>query len=169
MENYTHLFTEYEKQELEKYTNTSLYYLGENGTKSEATSQSYNNYGFDDSKQKLYIKEGDHIDYRYEIVKKLGKGRESTVVKAIDHKDGTEVALKVIRSKAYFVEAAEDEIALLEKLNEQDPDEEYGIDKTLRSFKWRKHYIIVQQLMQCNLKTYMSELQDDPEKEDKLR
>ena len=85
----------------------------------------------DDSKQKLHVKDHDMIDYRYEVMEKLGKGRESTVVKAFDHKTGDEVAMKVIRSKQYFIDAAEDEIALLGRLNEMDPDEEYGIDQAI--------------------------------------
>jgi dual specificity tyrosine-phosphorylation-regulated kinase 2/3/4 len=39
------------------------------------------------------------LDYRYEIVKKLGKGSFGIVVRAFDHKLKEFVALKVLKNK----------------------------------------------------------------------
>lgn len=41
----------------------------------------------------------DHIDYRFEIVKKLGKGSFGIVVRVFDHKLKEFVALKVLKNK----------------------------------------------------------------------
>ena len=108
------------------------------------------------------------IDYRYEILGFLGRGQESSVSKALDHQTGEIIAMKIIKSKKKFVEAAQDEIALLTRLNEMDANEEYGIDNAIRTFVWRKHYVIVQELMESNLKKYIDSITDEDTKEDKL-
>ena len=60
----------------------------------------YNN-GFDDRKVYYNVTAGDHINYRYEIKKIIGKGRYSKVYLATDHKykGGKRVILKIIRNK----------------------------------------------------------------------
>jgi dual specificity tyrosine-phosphorylation-regulated kinase 2/3/4 len=41
----------------------------------------------------------EHIAYRFEVVKKLGKGSFGVVLKCFDHKKKEFVALKIIRNK----------------------------------------------------------------------
>ncbi len=41
----------------------------------------------------------DHLAFRYEILEVIGKGSFGQVVKAIDHKTGNLVAVKIIRNK----------------------------------------------------------------------
>lgn len=41
----------------------------------------------------------DHIDFRYEILKRLGKGSFGVVLQCKDHKTGDIVALKIVRNK----------------------------------------------------------------------
>ena len=41
----------------------------------------------------------DHMVYRYEVLEVIGKGSFGQVVKAIDHKTNTLVAVKIIRNK----------------------------------------------------------------------
>ena len=43
--------------------------------------------------------ENDHIGYRYEVLKFLGKGSFGTALQCIDHKTGKEIALKVVKNK----------------------------------------------------------------------
>ena len=43
--------------------------------------------------------DNDHIGYRYEVLKFLGKGSFGTALKCIDHKTGREIALKVVKNK----------------------------------------------------------------------
>jgi dual specificity tyrosine-phosphorylation-regulated kinase 2/3/4 len=44
------------------------------------------NYGFDNEQQEYIVVMNEHIAYRYEIVKKIGKGSFGIVLRAFDHK-----------------------------------------------------------------------------------
>ena len=53
---------------------------------------------FDDEEGYYNIVLGDHINYRYEIIKILGKGSFAQVVQARDHMKKREIALKITRN-----------------------------------------------------------------------
>ena len=57
------------------------------------------NHGFDTDDQEYVVRYNDHIDYRYEIVKKLGKGSFGIVLRVFDHKMQEFVALKILKNK----------------------------------------------------------------------
>lgn len=57
------------------------------------------NHGYDTDQQEYHVRYNDHVDYRYEIVKKLGKGSFGIVVRAFDHKEKEFVALKILKNK----------------------------------------------------------------------
>jgi len=97
----THLFnllTHYEKKEIAKYS--EVYYLGTPESKdqrnlknilnsrSNSMNTSGNNYTFDrNGGGGLYkVIQGDHIAYRYEVIKELDRGAFGQVLKCIDHK-----------------------------------------------------------------------------------
>lgn len=44
----------------------------------------------------------DHIGYRYELLKFLGKGSFGIAVKCFDHKRKEEVAIKIIKNKKKY-------------------------------------------------------------------
>ena len=44
---------------------------------------------------------GDHLEYRYEVIKDIGKGAFGQVVECYDHKEGRSVAIKINRNSAY--------------------------------------------------------------------
>jgi len=39
----------------------------------------------------------DHVAFRYEIMEVIGKGSFGQVIRALDHKTGQQVAIKIIR------------------------------------------------------------------------
>lgn len=41
----------------------------------------------------------EHLAYRYEVIKKLGKGSFGIVLRAFDHKQKEFVALKILKNK----------------------------------------------------------------------
>ena len=56
------------------------------------------NHGFDNEQQEYIIVMNEHIAYRYELVKKIGKGSFGTVLRAFDHKTKEFVALKILKN-----------------------------------------------------------------------
>ncbi|KAI8604079.1 serine/threonine-protein kinase SRPK2 [Dissophora ornata] len=70
-----------------------------------------------------YISVGDVFhDGRYVILRKLGWGHFSTVWLAKDKVNNRHVALKVVKSATHYTETALDEIKLLEKVVQANPD-----------------------------------------------
>ena len=61
-------------------------------------------------------------DGRYIVVRKLGWGHFSTVWLSRDIETGKHVALKVVRSAAHYTETAVDEIKLLQKIVQANPN-----------------------------------------------
>lgn len=61
-------------------------------------------------------------DGKYTVVRKLGWGHFSTVWLSKDNNTGKHVALKVVRSAAHYTETAIDEIKLLNKIVQANPD-----------------------------------------------
>ena len=61
-------------------------------------------------------------DGKYTVVRKLGWGHFSTVWLSKDNTTGKHVALKVVRSAAHYTETAIDEIKLLQKIVQANPD-----------------------------------------------
>jgi serine/threonine-protein kinase SRPK3 len=66
---------------------------------------------------------GEHFkDGKYTVVRKLGWGHFSTVWLSRDNTTGKHVALKVVRSAAHYTETAIDEIKLLNKIVQANPN-----------------------------------------------
>ncbi|KHN94389.1 serine/threonine-protein kinase SRPK2 [Metarhizium album ARSEF 1941] len=61
-------------------------------------------------------------DGKYTVVRKLGWGHFSTVWLSRDNTNGKHVALKVVRSAAHYTETAIDEIKLLNRIVQANPD-----------------------------------------------
>lgn len=56
------------------------------------------NYGFDNEQQEYIVIMNEHLDYRYELLKKIGKGSFGIVLRAFDHKTKEFVALKILKN-----------------------------------------------------------------------
>lgn len=80
--------------------------------------QTATNFGYDDERGDYNIILGDHLAYRYEVVDVLGKGSFGQVVRCIDHRTGSLVAVKIIRNKKRFHQQALVEVEILQKLRE---------------------------------------------------
>lgn len=57
------------------------------------------NNGFDSDSNEYLSRINEHISYRYEITKKLGKGSFGVVLKCYDHKNKEYLALKILKNK----------------------------------------------------------------------
>lgn len=109
------------------------------------------NFGYDDERGDYNIVEGDHLVYRYEVVDLLGKGSFGQVVRCIDHKTGTLVAIKIIRNKKRFHQQALVEVDILQKLKEWDPNKKHNVVNFDQSFYFRGHLCISTDLLDMNL------------------
>ncbi|KAI9836101.1 MAG: hypothetical protein M1819_001717 [Sarea resinae] len=86
-------------------------------TADEEDSEDYCKGGYHPVQVGEIFKEG-----RYTITRKLGWGHFSTVWLSRDNETGKHVALKVVRSAAHYTETAIDEIKLLTKIVQANPD-----------------------------------------------
>lgn len=93
----------------------------------------------------------DHLAYRYEILQVLGKGTFGQVVKCFDHKRKEEVAVKVIRNKKRFYRQALVELKILQKLRQNDRENNYNVVRIKNYFMFRKHVCITFELLSLNL------------------
>lgn len=93
----------------------------------------------------------DHVGYRYELLKIIGKGSFGQVVKAYDHKLNEHVALKIVRNEKRFYRQAQEEIRILEHLRKQDVHNLMNIIHMFDSFTFRKHMCITFELLSINL------------------
>lgn len=68
--------------------------LSEMGVFNEQT-----NNGFDNDQNEYITRTNEHLNFRYEINKKVGKGSFGVVMRAYDHKEKEYVALKILKNK----------------------------------------------------------------------
>lgn len=150
--------TAYEREEIKEYT-PKVYYAGiECKHKIQGTSKD----GFDDENGHYRVVEGDHIVYRYEIVKELGRGTFGVVVKALDHKRKRHVAVKIIKGKPSYTKQAKEEVKILQLLARNDPHNNAHIVRLLDVGMFRNHYILVFELLGMDLYTLCQKLQFKP-------
>ncbi|KAL7297343.1 hypothetical protein TKK_0009735 [Trichogramma kaykai] len=109
------------------------------------------NDGWDDDNHDYIIKNGEKFLDRYEIDSLIGKGSFGQVVKAFDHEEQSQVAIKIIKNKKPFLNQAQIEVRLLEMMNRADTDNKYYIVKLKRHFMWRNHLCLVFELLSYNL------------------
>ena len=72
-------------------------------------------------------------------------------MKAKDHRNNIEVALKIIRNERRFHRQAQEEIRILEHLRKQDSSNRSNIVHMLETFTFRNHICITFELLSINL------------------
>lgn len=157
-EYFVHLTT-YEKKEILEYPR--VFFIGKIGIKKRTpqTASIYPGadgfdskvYGYDDNNGSYIPVIHDHIAYRYEVLKIIGKGTFGVVLQAYDHKTLKSVALKVIRNQTRFHTQAKEEIKILTKLLENDQDDKFNVVHMYDHFMFRNHPCIVFELLSLNL------------------
>ena len=118
MDNFRRYLTPYEIEEIKAYP--QIFYFAPSAQKVQSSPDKPNNQGYDDDKGRYKCIRHDHIAYRFEILRGLGKGSFGDVVKTYDHKTKKHVAIKIVRNEKRFHRQGQSEIKLLELLKGQD-------------------------------------------------
>ena len=145
---FKYLLSPFEQGEVLEYN--EIYFLGLSAQKTKSYSVNMN-YGYDDERGDYLITTGDHIAYRYEIIKFLGKGSFGQVVQVFDHKSKEHLALKIIRNRPRFHQQAEIEVKVLRSLMENDKSDKFNIVRLKETLTFRSHTCITFEMLGCSL------------------
>ena len=149
MKLYSYKLTPYEHQEIFGYP--QIYFIGANAKKNYGVLGVPNNCGYDDEHGSYLHVPHDHIAYRYEMLKVIGKGSFGQVVRAYDHKSQQHVALKMVRNEKRFHRQAQEEIRILDHLRKKDKDNNMNLIHMFENFTFRGHCCITFELLSVNL------------------
>ncbi|KAI5462825.1 kinase-like domain-containing protein [Mariannaea sp. PMI_226] len=106
-----------------------------------------------DDKDGYYkIRIGEVLNGRYQIQATLGRGMFSGVAQAIDITTKQLVAIKMMRNNDALRKGGYTEIAILQKLNEADPENKKHIVKFERSFDYKGHLCMAFENLSMNLR-----------------
>lgn len=149
MKLYSYKLTPYEHQEIFGYP--QIYFIGANAKKHYGVIGAPSNCGYDDEHGSYLHVPHDHIAYRYEMLKVIGKGSFGQVVRAYDHKNQQHVALKMVRNEKRFHRQAQEEIRILDHLRKKDKDNTMNLIHMYENFTFRGHCCITFELLSVNL------------------
>lgn len=149
MKMYKNKLTPYEHREIYNYP--AIYFIGANAKKRPGIIGDPYNCDYDNDQGSYIHIPHDHVAYRYEVLKVIGKGSFGQVVKAYDHKCHVHVALKMVRNEKRFHRQAQEEVRILEHLRKKDKDNGMNIIHMLDSFTFRNHMCITFELLYINL------------------
>ena len=138
-----------EHQEIQTYPN--IYFVGQHAKKRQGIPGGAQNSGYDDESGSYQMVAHDHVLYRYEVLKVLGKGSFGQVLKAYDHRTQQHVALKMVRNEKRFHRQANEEIRILEHLRKQDRDNTHNVVHMIDHFTFRNHVCLTFELLSMNL------------------
>jgi dual specificity tyrosine-phosphorylation-regulated kinase 2/3/4 len=146
--------TKYEQVEIVHYD--TVYYVGKYSSKQQNLHQnSMTSNGikacFTDCSGGYCTSTGDHICYRYEIVKQIGSGSFGTVYKCKDHRLQKFVAIKVCFNQQKMTNHARHESSVLAHIQQDNSRKAFGIAKMLDHFRFRGHMCLVFELLGANL------------------
>ncbi|XP_036335078.1 putative dual specificity tyrosine-phosphorylation-regulated kinase 3 homolog isoform X1 [Rhagoletis pomonella] len=145
---YMHKLTPYERTEILAYP--QIYFIGANAKKRPGIFGP-NNSDYDNDQGAYIHIPHDHVAYRYEMLKVIGKGSFGQVIKAYDHKTHEHVALKMVRNEKRFHRQAQEEIRILHHLRRQDKYNTMNIIHMFDYFTFRNHMCITFELLNINL------------------
>lgn len=141
--------TAFELEEILQFP--QVYFVGPLAKKIAAREDAGPNSGFDDDKGRYKLVKNDHIGYRYEVLKGLGRGSFGEVVRAYDHKTQQHYALKIIRNERRFHKQGQIEIKILEHLRKEDRRNTHNVVHFKEWFVFRNHICITFELLHSDL------------------
>jgi len=151
VELYYDILTPYEHSEIFNYPR--VYFIGSKASaqKRSGTFSMGSNFGYDDAEGSYLHVTHDHVAFRYEILRLLGKGSFGQVLKVFDHKTKQFAALKIVRNEKRFLQQAKKEVKILEHILREDEENAANVVHIKNSFIFRGHACIVFELMSINM------------------
>jgi len=151
VELYYDILTPYEHSEIFNYPR--VYFIGSKASaqKRSGTFSMGSNFGYDDAEGSYLHVTHDHVAFRYEILRLLGKGSFGQVLKVFDHKTKQFAALKIVRNEKRFLQQAKKEVKILEHILLEDDENAANVVHIKNSFIFRGHACIVFELMSINM------------------
>jgi len=149
VDKYRAVLSDYEIEEIHAYP--EVWFIGPGARKIAATRDAAHNFGYDDEKGRYRSVKGDHIAYRYEVLRGLGKGSFGDVLRCMDHKTGRQVACKIIRNERRFHKQAKSEIEILDLLRQNDRRDQHNVIHMVEYFVFRGHICITFELLDSDL------------------
>ncbi|CAG8539108.1 24574_t:CDS:10 [Dentiscutata erythropus] len=116
---------------------------------------------YDDAEGYYRVLLGEMLDSRYHVYSHLGKGVFSSVVKAKDTKEGTDVAIKIIRNNETMYRAGIKELNILKKLMLSDPENKKHVIRLFRHFEHKGHLCLVFESLSMNLREVLKKFGKD--------
>jgi len=106
---------------------------------------------WDDEHHDYKLEMEDAFGEHYTIKERIGKGSFGQVVRCRDERTGTDIAIKIIKSKKPFALQAQTEIEILRALRAADRDDKQNIVRLLDHFVYRGHECLVFEMLSYNL------------------
>lgn len=153
LKTYRSFLSSFEIIEVASYT--TVHYISLNAD--QTTLKTMHARGYDDNTGTYKAVIGEHIAYRYELLSLLGKGSFGRVYKVIDHKSGTQTAMKIIKSGRNYRKAGTTEAQLLKLIREKDPSCRHHIVQINKCLIFRKHVCIVFELLSISLGDFLKQ------------
>lgn len=140
-----------EREEIKEVENVYFFDIIGRKKKGELKMGGTHNRGWDTEEGDYVYEIHDHVQYRYELIKVLGRGSFGVVLRVFDHKKKEFCALKVIRNRERLHKQGLVEANILETLRDNDPDQKKNIVNIIDHFKFREHVFITFELLSMNL------------------
>ncbi|XP_075922106.1 dual specificity tyrosine-phosphorylation-regulated kinase 3-like [Petromyzon marinus] len=140
-----------ERQKLELTTMQEVWFFTLDG---EGSSRGgVKNGEFDDDDNNYILVQNEHFYYRFQLDRKIGQGGQSVVVRCLDHKTRTMVALKILASPSTSREEKHQRTELLMSMELQSDrsNVDYNVVRVLETFYFRGHKCLVMELLKAKL------------------
>ncbi|XP_077452985.1 dual specificity tyrosine-phosphorylation-regulated kinase 4-like isoform X2 [Stigmatopora argus] len=141
--------TPFEQNEIKDYR--KVWFVGKKDSKIRALTISEEAKSFDDDQGFYRPRIGDHLAYRFEILRVIGSGFAGKVLRCKDHKTTMLVAVKVFRNTSEGHGFAEAELKVLKTLQKLDKSNKANIVHMKEYFYFRNHLCITFDLFEKDL------------------
>lgn len=127
-----------------------IYYIGDKRKPEVEISNLDRNFGFDDKNANYLTETGDHLQYRFRVLSKLGSGAFGSVLACNDYKSDKKCAVKIVKNEMTCSLQAVTEVKTL-KLLSQHQHENRNIIEFYNHFHFRGHMCITTEYLPINL------------------